>query len=147
MNNETINETNETPPSISFETMTALHEMRQNNTLCDATIKLDDNSEFIVHRVLLSSCSSYFRAFFTSALTIASDGKTVFTISGISRMAMEKIISYAYMRQCDITEINVHEILVIADYVGILGLVRKCVEFLKNNLKPENCINVWLFSR
>lgn len=48
-------------PCMSLESMRQLYEMRMNNVLCDAVIRLNDNSQFNVHRNILSACSSYFR--------------------------------------------------------------------------------------
>lgn len=46
---------------ISRESMRQLYEMRTNNILCDAVIKLQDNTSFNVHRNILGSCSPFFR--------------------------------------------------------------------------------------
>lgn len=46
--------------SISDEALQALNDLRCNDLLCDAIISVDDGS-FNVHRVIMSSCSPYFR--------------------------------------------------------------------------------------
>lgn len=46
---------------MSHNAMHALFEMRTSNTLCDATITLEDRTVLNVHRNILSSCSEYFR--------------------------------------------------------------------------------------
>lgn len=46
---------------MSQQAMHALFEMRINNMLCDATIRLEDDTSFNVHRAILCSCSNYFR--------------------------------------------------------------------------------------
>lgn len=46
---------------MSQNAMHVLFEMRTSNTLCDATITLDDRTVLNVHRNILSSCSEYFR--------------------------------------------------------------------------------------
>lgn len=48
-------------PSISHETIVQLNEMRERNQLCDAVIKTDKGETFQVHRVVIGSCSDYFR--------------------------------------------------------------------------------------
>lgn len=48
-------------PCMSMESMRQLYEMRSNNILCDGIIKLQDGTEFNIHRNILSACSSYFR--------------------------------------------------------------------------------------
>jgi hypothetical protein len=46
---------------ISHEGMTKLNEMRANNQLCDAAIKIESGQVFNVHRAILCSCSDYFK--------------------------------------------------------------------------------------
>ena len=45
----------------SQESMQQLYEMRINNVLCDAVIRLDDESRYNVHRNILTACSTRFR--------------------------------------------------------------------------------------
>lgn len=47
--------------SMSAQAMQSLYELRQNNLLCDAVLRLEDGGVFSVHRAILSACSTYFR--------------------------------------------------------------------------------------
>lgn len=69
------------------------------------------------------------------------------TIPGIDSMVFKKIIDYAYLRKCYLTEDSVYEIFVIADYVGMIGLIKICEKFLLQILTPTNCISIMLFAR
>lgn len=60
---------------------------------------------------------------------------------------MEQIILYAYLRKCTINDDNVHELLISADYVGIMGLVELCKQHLEQMLTPENCVSIMSFAR
>jgi hypothetical protein len=42
-----------------------INQLRKNKTLCDVILKVD-NEQFYAHRVILSACSDYFCAMFTS---------------------------------------------------------------------------------
>ena len=53
---------------FSVQACNVLNELRNNNQLCDATIKCDDGTEFIVHRAILSASSRYFCALFTNGM-------------------------------------------------------------------------------
>lgn len=46
---------------ISHEGMTKLNEMRVNNQLCDAAIKIESGEIFHIHRAIMCSCSDYFK--------------------------------------------------------------------------------------
>jgi hypothetical protein len=42
-----------------------INQLRKNKTLCDVILKVD-NEQFYAHRIILSACSDYFCAMFTS---------------------------------------------------------------------------------
>lgn len=67
-------------------------------------------------------------------------------IPGVSCYAITKIIEFAYLRTCDLTETNVYEILVVADYVALIGLLKYCIKFLTRSLCPENCVGIMRFA-
>lgn len=46
---------------VSTQVLQSLYDLRQNNLLCDAVLRLDDGGVFPVHRAILSACSTYFR--------------------------------------------------------------------------------------
>lgn len=46
---------------MSTQAMQSLYDLRQNNLLCDAIIRLQDGGVFHIHRAILSACSTYFR--------------------------------------------------------------------------------------
>lgn len=48
---------------MSTQAMQSLYDLRQNNLLCDAVLRLEDGGVFPIHRVILSACSLYFRYF------------------------------------------------------------------------------------
>lgn len=58
---EEINLLDVAKPSMSFEAMYQLFCMRKTDTLCDAIIRLEDDSTFRVHRAILCACSAYFK--------------------------------------------------------------------------------------
>ncbi|KAJ6644555.1 Kelch-like protein 10 [Pseudolycoriella hygida] len=128
---------------MSHHSMQNLYKMRLNNLLCDGAIMLENGTVMNVHRPILCACSDYFNSAFNSAF---SGTPTNINISGVSAHVMGKIIDYAYLRSCDLTEENVLEILVIADYLAFQSLIDYCVQYLVNHLKPKNCINVMRFA-
>ncbi|XP_055907678.1 kelch-like protein 10 isoform X2 [Eupeodes corollae] len=135
-------ESSELHACISEEALNALNEMRKGNLMCDAVVNVNDGS-FNVHRAILSSCSSYFRALFTNSLSL--EKQNVF-IPDMRAAIMEEIINYAYMRKCDINPLNVHELLALADYVGMTGLVKQCKIILARMLTPKNCFGIMRFA-
>ncbi|XP_017857861.1 PREDICTED: kelch-like protein 10 isoform X3 [Drosophila arizonae] len=60
---------------------------------------------------------------------------------------MNCVIQYAYLRKTNISDDNVHELLICADYVGMVGLVKQCKDYLSHTLSPENCVSIMGFAR
>lgn len=131
--------------TMSFQAMQALYDLRQKNQLCDATIKMDDGAVFFVHRAILSSCSDYFRAIFTTSLH--SEEETDVFLPGIDSETMSYLVDYAYLRQVTITAYNVSKLLLAADYLCIGGVHNMCCQYFKENLTPINCLLVLRFAR
>ena len=46
---------------LKLEFLQSLYNLRLTNMLCDAVIKLEDGGVFCIHRVVLSTCSPFFR--------------------------------------------------------------------------------------
>lgn len=85
------------------------------------------------------------RTLFTTPLQ--NTGGRTFVV-GVPSAIFEQIIRYAYLR--DVTAINdsnVREILITADYFGIVGLLKYCIEFIITTMTTENCVIMWLMSR
>lgn len=130
---------------ISAQACDVLSELRERGQLCDAILKADDESEYPVHRAILSACSKYFRALFTNGLYETQ--QKVLKIPQVSSRMLEVVIEFAYTREASITSDNVEELLPVADKLSIIGLVKMCCQFLKSNLTIENCIGIRNFAR
>ncbi|XP_075040232.1 kelch-like protein 10 [Mixophyes fleayi] len=119
------------------------NELRLEGKLCDVVIKVN-GFEFNAHKNILCGCSPYFRALFTSNWN--STEKRLYNIPGISPDMMKLIIEYAYTRTVLITRDNVENLLVAADQLNVVGIVRACCEFLIGQLCLENCIGICKFT-
>ncbi|EHB02827.1 Kelch-like protein 10 [Heterocephalus glaber] len=124
---------------MSAMTCEIFNELRLEGKLCDVVIKVN-GFEFSAHKNILCSCSSYFRALFTSGWN--NTEKKVYNIPGVSPDMMKLIIEYAYTRTVPITPDNVEKLLAAADQFNIMGIVRGCCEFLKSKLCLDNCIGI-----
>lgn len=119
------------------------NELRFERKLCDVLIKLD-GAKFHAHKNILCGCSPYFRALFTNA--VYAPDKHQYDIPDVSSEIMVLIMDYAYTRHINITEENVCELLITADYLAVSDLVNKCSVFLRAQLCRENCIGIWHFA-
>ncbi|OXU26941.1 hypothetical protein TSAR_013831 [Trichomalopsis sarcophagae] len=130
---------------VSTQGLQSLNDLRQNNLLCDAVLKLEDGGVFPVHRAILSACSTYFRTLFTT--TLNPKNNTEFLVSNVSSKIMNLLLEYAYLRTIDIKQEDVCELLITADYLVIDGVLELCCDFLRRSLTVKNCIGIMIFAR
>lgn len=167
--NENDSDDEESTPreSMSYAAMSQMNDLRIQNKLCDFDIELDDGKVFKVHQAILGACSDYFRfvdeRFLKTLLQVASYDKyfrTLFTttihdeapsrtlLKEVRSEIMEVIIQYAYLRNIKpINGDNVREVMFWSDFLGVLGLMKHCIDFIIKTLSPENCVINWLMSK
>lgn len=60
---------------------------------------------------------------------------------------MRLIVDFAYTGTVSVTEDNVKELLIAADEFNMIAIVQTCCTFLTEQLRPENCVGIWQFTR
>uniref|UniRef100_A0AAZ1XVV0 BACK domain-containing protein n=1 Tax=Oreochromis aureus TaxID=47969 RepID=A0AAZ1XVV0_OREAU len=60
---------------------------------------------------------------------------------------MALIIDFAYTGSVSITEKNAVELLMAADQLNVMDIVKLCCDFLGEQLCPENCVGIWQFTK
>ncbi|XP_013387935.1 kelch-like protein 10 [Lingula anatina] len=98
----------------------------------------------------MAACSTYFKALFTNQLSPYFNSSAQIEyhiIEGIEPDIMEIIINYAYTEEAEITPENIELLLPVADQFHVFGLLRLCVNFLRQNLSIENCIGIWMLAK
>ncbi|XP_029291793.1 kelch-like protein 10 [Cottoperca gobio] len=122
--------------------MSVYNELRLEQELCDAMIKVD-SVEFPAHKIILCKCSPYFRALFTHWSTLDS---RVFDIPNVSPNMMRLIIEFAYTDFVPVTQDNIEELFIAADQFNVMGIVQACCDLLEEQLTPQNCISILWFT-
>ncbi|XP_065304431.1 kelch-like protein 10 [Dermacentor albipictus] len=125
---------------LNRDTLEALWDMRSSGVLCDGLLKTTDGGQFPVHRVVMASCSEYFRALFSSHLS--SGGRCEVLVQGVSSEALAIIVEFAYKRITWVGCDNVERLLKAADYLCVMGMIKDCCDFLLSIMTPENCLSI-----
>lgn len=123
--------------------MNADSELRQNDIFFDAVIRVDDGTEFTVHRAILSAYSEFFRALFRWK----NPNSNSYKLSGVSGPAMSLVLDFIYNSKCSIDRTNMLELLVAGDYLGVLDLVKYCEDFVISAIARSNCIMLMHFGK
>ncbi|CAF4350667.1 unnamed protein product, partial [Rotaria sp. Silwood2] len=125
-------------------TCDVLSELRNSGEYCDVILRTDDQHLFKVHRAILCSCSSFFRALFTNGMNETTDH--IVDIHDINGDIMNLIIDYVYTREIKLNENNIYEILPAANQLQVLELFFLCEKYLYEKLNPENVLGIREFA-
>lgn len=110
--------------------------------LCDVTL-VADNTEVPAHKVVLSACSPYFYAMFTSFEESKQDK---ITLQGVDITALQLLVDYVYTSEVHVTEENVQVLLPAANLLQLVDVRDACCDFLQAQLHPTNCLGIRAFA-
>lgn len=126
--------------SLHTETvLTGLKDLRENECLCDVDLIVEEK-RFSVHRVILASCSPYFRSMFTSEMK--ESRQNAIELHGISAIGLQAVLDFIYTSSLCLTVQNIQDILSAANHLQILSVLKFCCEFLKSELSAQNCVDI-----
>ncbi|XP_053321698.1 kelch-like ECH-associated protein 1A [Spea bombifrons] len=131
-------------PSKALETM---DDLRRNNQLCDLLLRVSYNGQvedFHVHKVVLASCSSFFRAMFTNNFRECYAREV--TIKDICPIVMQKLIEFAYTSRITVGEKCVLHVLLAAMRYQMEDVAKACSDFLVKHLDASNVIGISNFA-
>ena len=129
--------------SYQEELLRGVDELRSKNTLCDMTIVVG-NKEFRVHKIILVAGSPFFRGLFTNDMKEARSASIA--LEKVSVSIMEDLLRFMYTGEVELTNQNVQELLVAADYLLIANLKEICCEYLQDSLSPATCFSTARFA-
>ena len=98
-----------------------------------------DQTEFPVHKSVLSSFSSYFKAMFTAGQ--AETGQDLVTLNG-----MVGLVEYAYTGNININKHNCQNLLSAANLLEVMPDRDACCQFLDRNMDETNCVGIYCFA-
>ncbi|XP_046329574.1 kelch-like protein 26 [Haliotis rufescens] len=119
--------------------LAGLRHLRDKHQLFDVTLVVD-KLELPAHRVVLASCSDYFRAMFTDGLKECRQKRIV--LNGVTARGMKNLLDFAYTSKSNIDSDNVADVLGAATHVQILPVIDACEDFLRSHLSLDNCVDV-----
>uniref|UniRef100_UPI00358FF260 kelch-like protein 10 n=1 Tax=Myxine glutinosa TaxID=7769 RepID=UPI00358FF260 len=118
--------------------------LRIKGRLCDAILNV--NGELInVHKNLLSCISDYFRVLFSKRWN--GHVKREFNVIEVEAEVMHLLCNFSCTGFLPVTDHNVHDLLIAANYYGMASVLTLCCEFLKNQICFENCIGIYMFAQ
>ena len=123
-----------------MQVLGGLNSLRNEGVLCDVTICVD-STEFMCHRVVLASCSSYFKAMFSVDLRESHQDKVY--MQDIEAETMKLLIDYVYTSNLLITAANVQSLSFAANLMEMRLVRDACGKFMEKHMDESNCIGVY----
>ncbi|XP_069678685.1 influenza virus NS1A-binding protein homolog A-like isoform X2 [Periplaneta americana] len=124
-------------------TLQALNMMRKNKHFCDVILHVG-NVEFHAHRAVLACASPHlFELFTADDENKGSQRENIITYKlngGFDRLALEKLIHYAYTARLEVGDSQVKAVYLAACHLKMERVVKECSRHLIKNLNVDNCI-------
>uniref|UniRef100_A0A3Q1GU29 Kelch-like ECH-associated protein 1a n=1 Tax=Acanthochromis polyacanthus TaxID=80966 RepID=A0A3Q1GU29_9TELE len=124
-----------------------MDEFRRHEMLCDLVLHVTYNNrtvDFKVHRVVLASCSPYFRAMFTSSFKECRASEV--TLRDVCPQVVGRLIDFAYTSHITVGETCVLHVLLAAMRYQMEDVAKACCDFLIKHLEPANVIGIARFA-
>ena len=102
----------------------------------DFKIVAQDGLEVHAHKIILASQTEYFGALFRQ------ENPNFINLDFPSNI-IKMCVNYLYTEDIDVDGDNVQDVMVFANYVMIMEVVKVCEYFIINNLDLSNCLDVW----
>ena len=116
-----------------FSLSSGMHKLQQDNVFCDLTIHVRDTT-FFAHKVVLAASSEYFQAMLRSDFREGRESEA--TISGAPE-AFQILLNFMYSGRLVLTSDTVIEVMEMAHYLQIGGVMKLCESFLHNMVSNE----------
>ncbi|XP_049790538.1 kelch-like protein 26 isoform X1 [Schistocerca nitens] len=126
-------------PSHTGTLLCGLNTLRSKGLLLDVTL-VAEGEAFQAHRVVLASCSDYFRAMFTDAMRESRQSEIC--LNGVTAAGMRLLLDYAYTSRLALNLANIQDVLSAASHVQVVAVVEACSSYLQTQLDLENCVDI-----
>ena len=125
-----------------IELLSRLARQQRDGVLCDVVLVIKD-CEFPAHKSVLAAASEYFLALFTTTMMEKNCSSVELDLRPD---IIRDLLGYMYTGLVALSESNVKELIMTADYLLIPDLKRKAVEYLLALVSRENCILMYAFA-
>ena len=105
-------------------TIKTFAKLRNEDDFFDVTLVAEDQKQMMAHKIILSSCSDYFK----NILKTNKHSHPILCLTGISSMDLENVLDYAYHGEVQIFQEDINKFLDIAQILKLDGLLASQAE-------------------
>ncbi|XP_078073094.1 kelch repeat and BTB domain-containing protein 2 isoform X1 [Mustelus asterias] len=107
-------------------------------------VLIAESTEFPCHKMVLATCSSYFRAMFMSGLSESK--QTHVHLQNVDAPTLQIIIRYAYTGNLAINDSTVEQLYETSSFLQVENVSQRCREYLIKKINAENCVRLLSFA-
>lgn len=122
---------------------TKLNAQRLTSSFCDVVLVVE-GVEFPAHRSVLAAGSDYFDVMFN--INMAESTQSRIHMSGISSVALSKVLDYMYTGTLHITEDSIVDLIFLSSLLMLFDVAECCWEYFLKTLDVQNCIERKMFA-
>ncbi|CAN8028296.1 unnamed protein product [Ixodes persulcatus] len=123
--------------------LAGLNALRSSGAFCDVRLCVEE-VEYPCHRVVLASCSPYFKAMFSNEMAERTQNRVV--LNGVEADTLRDLLEYAYTSKITISRTNVQSLLSAANLLDISPIRETCCSFLEHHMDQGNCLGIHRFA-
>ena len=112
--------------------------------LTDVTLVLKDKKKIRANRNVLSEASPFFSALLNSDMRESEE--EIIRLEHFTDTAIKDVLQFTRYGNIEITQTNVQDLIVAADYLLLPNLKTIAGRFLKDNITTSNCILIYYFA-
>ena len=120
--------------------MSSLSEMQKANELCDVTLETETGERIRAHRAVLSACSPFFHAMFTSNLSESRND--LVKIWEMDMEILHAVVRYCYASSFEFPSDKILTLLCASDRLTMDELFNECSYHLEGQLSASNCLSL-----
>nr|XP_026694552.1 kelch-like protein 12 isoform X2 [Ciona intestinalis] len=118
--------------------MDMLSKQQDSGRYCDVTLVAEGHN-FPAHRAILAASSKYFDTMFNSQMK--EEFEKVIEIKEVTKLAMEKVITFIYTNKFFFSDESINEVLYAASLMQVQDLLALVIQYLSDEISPMNCLH------
>jgi len=122
----------------------SLYQHQQDGKFCDFSLKLDSGKELSVHKMVLSSTSTYFSGLFDSQMIETSQGFV--ELKDMKDKPALEMIKFMYTGKLFLSKDNISDMIDSSSRLQVDCALKLCATYLISTIVKGNCVDVYLLA-
>ncbi|CAH1792182.1 unnamed protein product [Owenia fusiformis] len=122
-------------PEHGIKILQGLNKLKNDRVLCDVTLIAEDQ-KFDVHKVILVSCSDYFRSMFTSGMKESKQHEI--ELKGVTAKGLDKVLEVVYTSTTTLDGDDIFDVIAAATHLQVTPVIEFCEKNFLSGMTTSN---------